>query len=495
MEELAAQSDKCLRVLREDAEWQEKTQQLLDLQKVVTDMEQVQTMNNVIMCLKPLAPYLVSMMGDIRSAVVKTTCEVVAVIAATFGVEFAPFVDEVLVGILNTAYVKTRVCSLAGEKCLEVISKQSRYSLTQLQLHFQQTKHAEVRLLCISQFPMILAAWNQNELEEQYSVLKSILVKALQDNESRVRQKAREVLCLFADMWEGYMDEFVQIPSRTMRESIIKEYPTTTLAQNLRSKFGEPTTKRTPLKQRFSTPEASMTSEDSDAASSQRDSVSTTSNQFPEEFGMSSQDLNRVKVKVPSNDIAMDEGLLSQRSLSSSPSSSSLPDLSGIPAVEEKVNTVTPVASGSGEQIDTTSQPTSMDVSPPSSISFFKRMSDFIIWLITALSALVAVYGIAGAITSYLLLNSPSQISMELQDLEDSVAATRFRFHQYESSMDAWMQNILNSMESYRQESSQELAQLKLANIAWNRSMRQDMAAFTDEFASKIRFGLPKDQN
>ncbi|KDO33665.1 hypothetical protein SPRG_19276 [Saprolegnia parasitica CBS 223.65] len=486
MERLAAQSERCLRLLREDAEWQDKTQQLLDLQEVLLDVQATGALtpiDPVLALLKPLAPHLTAMLGDIRSSVVKTTCSVLAAIATACGPDLAPFIDEILLGVLNTAYVKVRVMSSAGETCLETISKRSRYSLLLLQAHFAQTKHADVRHLCIAQFPFIMSSWLKPELDAQYATMKNMLAKALQDNDDKVRRKAREAFCMFSEIWDDHMDEFVLMPQRTTRESIIKEYPLSRLAQELRRKHGEPVPKRTPLKQRMATtPEASIASEESS------DSVPPSPNTRATRPRPESKPITR-SVSVPTTRPSVRPNI----AFSSSMSSQSSDDVAIVDLDEELARR------DEAESLHVASERTPQDVADdkaregakttPRTISVPKQLMDTVVWVCTALSLLFAIYGLTGALWSVALLGSPSSaISLELQDVEDAVLTTLFEFRAHEAHMDAWVHDVAQTMDAYRRDASDQVARLHDANAVWNRSMRDDMAAFTAEFVAKIKF-------
>ncbi|OQR83556.1 hypothetical protein ACHHYP_14564 [Achlya hypogyna] len=496
MERLAVQSERCLRLLREDAEWQDKTQQLLDLQETISQLQASQTlgpMDVVVAQLKPLAPYLVALMGDIRSAVVKATCSAVAAIAIACGPELAPFVDEILIGILNTAYVKVRVFSSAGETCLETISRRSRYSMPLLHQHFQQTKHADVRHLCIAQFPIIMSSWLTPELDSQFNTMKSMLVKALVDNDDKVRRKAREAFCMFSDIWGDHMDEFVQIPLRATRESIIKEFPQSKLAKALRLAYGEPVTTRTPLKQRLATPTPSVASEDSDGMPSS-----------PSKRSMSVPTMVRTPPPHPGGPLPVRVSRAASEPVSSAestPAATPRPRARHWAATESvSSDDVAPIdlddeLARRDEAEREPSPLSSAEAAPeafcdvlPAAPSLLQRATDSLLWACTSLSILFAAYGIAGALWSLVFLAPSSSISFELQEAEDAVAASLYGLRAHEASMTTWMQSIATSMEDYRRESSEELTRLKEANIVWNRSLREDMAAFTAEFVSKIRF-------
>ncbi|EQC30598.1 hypothetical protein SDRG_11653 [Saprolegnia diclina VS20] len=484
MERLAAQSERCLRLLREDAEWQDKTQQLLDLQEVFEAMRatgRLKPIDPVLALLKPLVPHLTAMLGDIRSSVVKTTCSVLSAIATACGPDLAPFVDEILLGVLNTAYVKVRVMSSAGEACLETISRQSRYSLLQLQAHFAQTKHADVRHLCIAQFPIIMSSWLKPELDAQYPILKSMLAKALQDQDDKVRRKAREAFCMLSEIWDEHMDEFVLLPQRTTRESIIKEFPLSRLATELRRKHGEPVPKRTPLKQRMATtPDPSIASEES--SDSVPPSPSTKNTTRP-----------RAALKPMARSVSVPSArryIAASGSMSSQSSSSDVApvDLDDELARRDEAESRDVASEPQDDVVDNhaphdDAHPTARPVSVP------KRLLDNFVWICTAVSILFAIYGLTGALWSVVLLGSPSSdISLELQDVEDAVLTTLFEFRAHEAEMDAWVHDVADTMDAYRREASAEISRLHDANAVWNRSMRNDMAAFTAEFVAKIKF-------
>ncbi len=221
-----------------------------------------------------MKPQIVLMMGDLRSSVVKAACHFVATMSETCGIAFAPMADQVLIAVLNTAFIKTRVVSQAGERCLESMSRQSRYNLLQLQNHFKRTKHgtyvqsygfirkihtaghvilvvviiiliasyvcvvANVRHLCLAQLMIIMDAWTAEELDRYTALIQSMLLQALCDSDSRVREKAREAFVWFTECWHHNMIEAcVQIlmsQKAAMRDAVMREHPKSRLARALR---------------------------------------------------------------------------------------------------------------------------------------------------------------------------------------------------------------------------------------------------------------------
>ncbi|RHY13694.1 hypothetical protein DYB25_013913, partial [Aphanomyces astaci] len=127
----------CLHALETMGDWKLQVQELLDLQEVLDELHRNDQLNDdnidlVLEYVLPLAPFIDGLLPSIRSEVVKTTCRVIGRFATLCGPKFEPFSNQVLVSLLHTARIKTKVFSRAGEDCLAVLSTRSRYSVVEL---------------------------------------------------------------------------------------------------------------------------------------------------------------------------------------------------------------------------------------------------------------------------------------------------------------------------------------------------------------------------
>ncbi|KAF0694793.1 Aste57867_14316 [Aphanomyces stellatus] len=464
---LQAQIESCFNTFKTSGDWKLHLQELLDLQEMLLEChtnQQLGPMPLVVGALLPLAEYIRPSIASIRSEVVKKTCSVIACFGATCGAEFAPFADQVLCDLLNTAAVKTRVFAQAGEDCMEVLSRQSRYDLELLMDHFDRARTEEVRALVVKQLPTILASWDKAEVDLHFDRLKLLVGKALKDKTELVRLAARGAFCAIGDTWDEHIDHLVSIPSPRFHEAFVKEHASARLTTELVTKFGTPgsATKRTPLFRRQSLSQGFESRSSGDGGGDDALLAPRRQLTFDDDVGLSSA--------PPLSPVAAPSRAPMSIDVS--------PEQPEMLSPEDRVHTST--SSSPRMPMSTNKTHTQPSGAMPSFL-------DRILGLLVGLSVLFAVYGVVGAICGAVALNRTGGVMLELRQLDDSVALTFRELQSKEVAMDAVMDQLLVSMDTHRAESESALQGLRRSSAAWNKSMRDDMEAFKVEFLTRLR--------
>ncbi|RLO11433.1 hypothetical protein DYB28_005671 [Aphanomyces astaci] len=476
----------CLHALETMGDWKLQVQELLDLQEVLDELHRNDQLNDdnidlVLEYVLPLAPFIDGLLPSIRSEVVKTTCRVIGRFATLCGPKFEPFSNQVLVSLLHTARIKTKVFSRAGEDCLAVLSTRSRYSVVEL-CHLFDTLRAESRCLLVKQVPLILTSWPKPELDPHFGRLKTLLHNALHDKNHLVRAAARDAFCVFADTWSAsnidvsqevnradplsictrdeHMETLVDVPSPRHRSSFIHEHATARLTSHLVHKFGSPvpavrTPLRTPTTTRMTptsieTPPGRRLHLDVSTAESTSSfsSMSSSSDDDMGDDGRHHDLLHRSNQPIHDAD-------------ESTPPSSSL---------------VAPLLTHDQDEIPLSN----------STYSVLRSVVGTVVSWLTFASVLFALYTVTGAVLSALALQQRGGLLVELEQLDMTVART-FHDHQAkEGAMEAAMADLMASVAAQRLDAQRAMATLRESSAAWNKSMRDDMDAFKAEFLSML---------
>ncbi|KAH9127002.1 hypothetical protein AeMF1_002633 [Aphanomyces euteiches] len=150
----------------------------------------------------------------------------------------APFKDQVILEVLHTARVNTKIFRQAGDECMQAISTNSRYNLDIILDYFGTVETDDIRELILKQLQLVMTSWSKLELQLHYDRLKIVLGKGLGERREPTRVSARRAFCAFCDMWVENMDEFVDIPSSRLYGAFSSEHPTARITLALSSKFG-----------------------------------------------------------------------------------------------------------------------------------------------------------------------------------------------------------------------------------------------------------------
>ncbi|KAF0738551.1 hypothetical protein AaE_008860 [Aphanomyces astaci] len=433
MDSVRDQARGCLHALETMGDWKLQVQELLDLQEVLDELHRNDQLNDdnidlVLEYVLPLAPFIDGLLPSIRSEVVKTTCRVIGRFATLCGPKFEPFSNQVLVSLLHTARIKTKVFSRAGEDCLAVLSTRSRYSVVELCHLFDTLRAEESRCLLVKQVPLILTSWPKPELDPHFGRLKTLLHNALHDKNHLVRAAARDAFCVFADTWDEHMETLVDVPSPRHRSSFVHEHATARLTSHLVHKFGSPvpavrTPLRTPTTTRMTptsieTPPGRRLHLDVSTAESTSSfsSMSSSSDDDMGDDGRHHDLLHRSNQPIHDAD-------------ESTPPSSSL---------------VAPLLTHDQDEIPLSN----------STYSVLRSVVGTVVSWLTFASVLFALYTVTGAAK--------------------------------EGAMEAAMADLMASVAAQRLDAQRAMATLRESSAAWNKSMRDDMDAFKAEFLSML---------
>ncbi|CAK4212528.1 unnamed protein product [Aphanomyces euteiches] len=486
MDVLQEQIASCQRTLETSTEWKVQVQELVDLHAVLEELDdaaELESMAVVVDSLVPLTDRINALIPSIRSEVVKKTCAVIAGFATICGAAFVPFADQVLFSILNTAKIHTQVFWQAGEDCMAIISSRSRYSLEKLLDYFDDVRADEVRLLIEKQLPIIMQNWSKEELDPYYDRLKSHLQKALNDKNDQVRVKARQAFCNFCNIWEEHLDDLVHLPSLRLRTAISQEYPSARITQVLVNKFGAPGSgsKRTPLRLSRASPASTPPPSQ---PSSTYEQISFEAPLAPPVFSTPTRRIAAVAAEPGPVDppLPKQPEVVAPFKIHSHETSAvaAKPAPTESPAQQETeaVTPVDPPAHNAPKEL------TSEAATKP---SLGYSILDSLLSFLTGVSILVLLYTVVGAIYTAVALQRSGGIMDELRQLDASISHTFSELKAKEAAMDRVMSELLESMDAQRIEAHGALQTLRQSSAKWNKSMRDDMEAFREEFLAQLR--------
>ncbi|KAG9417158.1 hypothetical protein AC1031_001550 [Aphanomyces cochlioides] len=223
IETLFEQIETCMRAFDKPTDWKTQIRALRRLELALQIVASDAPLDGVLERMLPLAAHVDTLLSSIHSRVVKLTCSILTSFAALFGPLMAPFNDQVVVEVLNTARINIQVFREAGEECMQVMSTHSRYNLDIMLDYFDSVKEDEIQNLILKQLPLIMASWSKLELEPYNERLKAMLRKVLGER-------------IFVRI--GNRDKFIDIPSFRHRGAFHDEHPTARITFALASKFG-----------------------------------------------------------------------------------------------------------------------------------------------------------------------------------------------------------------------------------------------------------------
>ncbi|KAH9085904.1 hypothetical protein Ae201684P_005600 [Aphanomyces euteiches] len=307
--------------------------------------------------------------------------------------------------------------------------------------------------------------------------------KALNDKNDQVRVKARQAFCNFCNIWEEHLDDLVHLPSLRLRTAISQEYPSARITQVLVNKFGAPGSgsKRTPLRLSRASPASTPPPSQ---PSSTYEQISFEAPLAPPVFSTPTRRIAAVAAEPGPVDppLPKQPEVVAPFKIHSHETSAvaAKPAPTESPAQQETeaVTPVDPPAHNAPKEL------TSEAATKP---SLGYSILDSLLSFLTGVSILVLLYTVVGAIYTAVALQRSGGIMDELRQLDASISHTFSELKAKEAAMDRVMSELLESMDAQRIEAHGALQTLRQSSAKWNKSMRDDMEAFREEFLAQLR--------
>ncbi len=165
---------------------------------------------------------------DLRSAIVRETCKVLASCFDCLGQLFAPVAGALLPTLLDLVACGNKVIAAYADHCcqhmLETVGVSS--ALPRLVRAASSSKSREMREQCVGYLCIVLRRWGRRQVSRHVLLLQDALVQLLRDASTTVRERARDCFACFAKLFpeEAHMAVF-RTDDRTQRAlfKVVKE--------------------------------------------------------------------------------------------------------------------------------------------------------------------------------------------------------------------------------------------------------------------------------
>lgn len=181
--------------------------------------------------LQELVPALKLHLQDVRSAVVRSTCETVGMISKSLGLEFECIATQLIPTLLNLSSVTIGVVSQSGENCVNALIETTRFDLSVV---FDACQSGKNESYCRMACEYLTKALQQWQLTDSYDSYVQAAQACLTHQFKKVRRSGCELLTQMANVWPAQVATLAALLEPSMINVFLKEYPESALTEHLR---------------------------------------------------------------------------------------------------------------------------------------------------------------------------------------------------------------------------------------------------------------------
>jgi len=179
------------------SDWEDRERYLVQVGKLVQALE---VRNFPQEALPKLRRAIEAQIRDLRSAIVKETCKLIATCVEYLQNEFVKTATALLPTMLDLIASGNKViASHVDKSCCNLIEKMRLPALIpRLTTLLKESKSNNIRESCINYVSILLKTWSTKSLQKNVMILQEMFAYVLRDASSTVRSRARESFVLFA---------------------------------------------------------------------------------------------------------------------------------------------------------------------------------------------------------------------------------------------------------------------------------------------------------
>eukprot|EP00474_Spongospora_subterranea_P009911 CRZ10369.1 hypothetical protein [Spongospora subterranea] len=194
--ELESEMDSIVDILKDNKHnWQVRINTLKKLASIV--MGPARNLSSFLSHLKRCTSGLIVQAHELRSAVAKETCIILAAISKTLGHDFSPVADVVLPELLKLTFTSIQVVSTAADFCIRTIISHTRVNTAIRKiLNLAKGKNPALRATAMEYVSVLLSATSTEMFDRYSDVILDQIRLSLSDANENARQAAR--VCYWA---------------------------------------------------------------------------------------------------------------------------------------------------------------------------------------------------------------------------------------------------------------------------------------------------------
>ncbi|SPR01174.1 unnamed protein product (mitochondrion) [Plasmodiophora brassicae] len=175
--------------------------------------------------LKRVAPSLIVQAHDLRSAVAKEACSILAFMSCSLQNDFSAIADVVLPELLKLTFTSVQVIASAGDKCIRSIIKNTRINTAVRKiLDMAKGKNPALRATCMEYLHVLLTAQSSNDNLERYcdGIVEQIRL-GLSDANELARAASRTCFWAVKDLWPERAEELMSSLDSGVQKNLLQD--------------------------------------------------------------------------------------------------------------------------------------------------------------------------------------------------------------------------------------------------------------------------------
>ena len=224
-------------VLDKGNAWSDRNSFIQKLGNLFSSQKSLETTEaeHAVVVLQVLVPAFKLHLQDVRSAVVRSTCETVGSISKSTGLEFQSIATELIATLLSLSNITIKIVSQSGENCVKTLIETTRFDL---EVVFDACQNGKSEALCKTACEYLTKALEQwTTLKEEDSSYQSYLKASqacLTHQFKKVRRSGCELLTQMANVWPKQVTTLAALLEPSMINVFLTEYPASALTEHLR---------------------------------------------------------------------------------------------------------------------------------------------------------------------------------------------------------------------------------------------------------------------
>ena len=234
-------------------DWKARNDCLLELSESFTSSLNEREVEMAIQLIQPLIPGFQAHMHDLRSTIVRTTCEMISNIAIRAGKKANPIASGLIGTLLSLTNVTIGVVSASGRKCIKNLVQHTRFDLEPV---FEACQNKKNEMSCQAACHIltdILQTWDvPNDVAPHLEQLTTSVHHCLNSRFKRVRRSGCVLLTHMAYIWPAKIDIFGNmLKKESIRKVFLIEYPDSPMVDWIKASRFKKTRKTSSLKSRI----------------------------------------------------------------------------------------------------------------------------------------------------------------------------------------------------------------------------------------------------
>lgn len=242
-----------LLLAKQEKDWKARQHCLLQLSESFTSNMKDHEVERAIEWIQPLIPGFQAHMHDLRSTIVRTTCEMISNIAIRAGKKAKPIASALIGTLLSLTNVTIGVVSHSGRTCIKTLVQHTRFDLEPV---FEACENKKNEMSCQAACHLlteILQTWDvPNDVAPHVDRLTSSVHHCLNSRFKRVRRSGCVLLTQMACIWPAKINNFgTMLDKESIRNVFLIEYPDSPMVDWIKASRVKKTRKTSSLKSRI----------------------------------------------------------------------------------------------------------------------------------------------------------------------------------------------------------------------------------------------------